>query len=310
MENQVRMLSADVDIVIPLYRSEEALPFLLEKLNEWILSQSKKVHVIFVEDGSLDATYATLLQLWGQYSFSKSVYRLSKNYGQQTATSVGFRFSTAPIIVTIDDDLQHDPFQIDKLLQVLNDADLVYGIYEVKKHHFFRNIGTKILQQILWTSGTDYRGVTSFRAMKSSVIQRFKISETSVVFVDEYLQRNASQIVKTQIQHAERKHGKSTYSGFKLFRFALQILLFHTEIPLRFITRFGLIMSLTFFALGCVFIYQKLFYSAQLGFTSLIVAIFFSTGMILLSLGIIGEYIRKIWVNQQHLNQVIIREKK
>jgi hypothetical protein len=90
---------------------------------------------------------------------------------------------------------------------------------------------------------------------------------------------------------------------------AIQIMLFHSSIPLKLIIRFGLLLSLAFFGIGCYFIYNKMIHNVPLGFTSLIVAIFFSTGLLLLSLGIIGEYIRKIWISQNQLDQVIVLKK-
>jgi hypothetical protein len=83
--------------------------------------------------------------------------------------------------------------------------------------------------------------------------------------------------------------------------------MYHSSIPLKIITRFGLIMSGIFFILGCLFIYNKMVNNVPLGYTSIIVALFFSTGMIMMSLGIIGEYIRKIWISQNNLNQILFK---
>ena len=144
--------------------------------------------------------------------------------------------------------------------------------------------------------------------MRSNVVAVFKNMQVPVLFVDEYLFQYSRKHAGCLVQHSPRHTGKSNYSGFRLFKMAMEILLFHSAIPLKLITRFGLLMSFVFFVLGCFYIWQKMFNDVQLGFTSLVVAIFFSTGMILLSLGIIGEYIRRIWVSQHSLDRIIVAE--
>lgn len=303
---------ADLDIVIPLYKSGNYLPALLQRLDEWVRSSGMKVQVIFVDDGSQDHTFETLLESVSGVSFETIPLQLATNYGQHTATAVGFHYTTAPLVATIDDDLQHDPFQLDQMLEILEseNADLVYGIYNDKKHSFFRNLGSSILKKILFSGGSDYTSVTSFRLMRASAVSAFKHKHFSVLFVDEYLMRYASHTTVCKVDHAQRKQGVSTYSGWKLLKLALGILLFHSSMPLKLITRFGLLMSFAFFLMGCYFIYNKMVNDVQLGYTSLIVAIFFSTGLIMLSLGIIGEYVRKIWISQHQLDKVIVIDKR
>lgn len=302
----------DLDIVIPLYKSGNYLPELLQRLDEWILRSGRKVKVIFVDDGSHDGTFEKLQTLLPDVSFETIPLQLATNYGQHTATAIGFHYSDAPLVATIDDDLQHDPFQLDAMMETLQqeNADLVYGIYDDKKHSFFRNLGSSILKKILLSGGNDYSAVTSFRLMRSTTVAAFKDKHFSVLFVDEYLIRYAGKMSECLVKHEQRKKGTSTYSGWKLLKLALGILLFHSSMPLKLITRFGLLMSLAFFVLGCYFIYNKMVNDVQLGFTSLIVAIFFSTGLIMLSLGIIGEYVRKIWISQHQLDRVIVIDKR
>ena len=100
---------------------------------------------------------------------------MHKNQGQHTAVAIGLGFSTAPCVVTMDDDLQHSPFDIERLYQKLIEGnhDLVYGTYETKKHHFLRNLGTKSLQLFLKWTDRDYSMVTSFRIMKKEVCSTF-----------------------------------------------------------------------------------------------------------------------------------------
>lgn len=300
----------DLDIVIPLYRTGANVSPLIDRLNEWTDSVSLSVRVIFVDDGSPDDTFTRLRDTLPQARFGHLALRLATNYGQYRATAVGFTHCSAPLVATLDDDLQHDPFQLNTLLDALRNEnlDLVYGIYEKRQHSVFRRFGSRLLKSILFSDGRDYSAATSFRLMRSEVLAVFKNIQVPVLFVDQYLLQYAHRHAGRVVTHSPRNRGKSTYSGLKLVRLALEILLFHSSLPLKLITRFGLLMSFVFFILGCFYIWQKMFNDVQLGFTSIVVSIFFSTGLILLSLGIIGEYIRRIWIAQHSLDRVIVAE--
>lgn len=299
----------DLDIVIPVYNSSLNITSLIERLNLWANETTYKFQVIFVDDCSNDNSIKKIIL--EPKAFEYKLIQLAKNYGQHTTTAVGLSKSSAPYVATIDDDLQHDPFELENLLKMLinEDIDLVYGVYQKKEHAAFRNFGSSLLKRILRLAGLNYNMVTSFRLMKSKVTKTFKNNNvTSIIFIDEYLTKIAKNQSSCLINHFSRKEGQSNYSTWKLVKFALKIILFHTAVPLRFITRFGLVMAIVFFMFGFYFTYNKIANNVPLGYSSLIVALFFSTGMILLSLGIIGEYIRKIWISQNKLDQVIILE--
>lgn len=299
----------DLDIVIPVYNSSLNINSLIERLNLWANETTYKFQVIFVDDCSNDNSIKKIIS--EPKAFEYKLIQLAKNYGQHTATAVGLSKSSAPYVATIDDDLQHDPFELENLLKILinEDVDLVYGVYQKKEHAAFRNFGSSLLKRILRLAGLNYNMVTSFRLMKSKVTKTFKNTNvTSIIFIDEYLTKIAKNQSSCLVNHFSRKEGQSNYSTWKLIKFAMKIILFHTAVPLRFITRFGLVMAIVFFMFGFYFTYNKIANNVPLGYSSLIVALFFSTGMILLSLGIIGEYIRKIWISQNKLDQVIILE--
>lgn len=301
---------SELDLVIPVYHSEKTVHQLVQQLDAWSLHSKLSPHVIFVDDGSRDQTFTVLNEALKKSSFSYQTIRLAQNYGQHTATATGFYVSRNNLVATIDDDLQHDPADLDKMYQCMleTDCDLVYGSYSDKKHHAFRNFGTRMLQSVLKLGGRDYSMVTSYRLMKAPVISSFKLKQTRTHFIDDFLLLGASSVTSCAITHTSRALGKSGYTFSSLVKMASVILILHSSLPLKMISRMGLIMSLVFFSLGCFYIYDKLVNAVAIGFTSLIVAIFFSTGLILFSLGIIGEYIRRIWVSKQELDRVIISE--
>lgn len=300
-----------IDVIIPVYKSKGSINALVEALVVWKDKSDFSLRFIFVEDGGEDGTFEELARLLGASTLNYSKYRLAQNHGQYTATAVGFHYSTAELVATMDDDLQHSPELIEELLKTMeeNDSDLVYGVYPDKRHSTFRNLASWIMKKIMHLDGVNYDKTSSFRIMKSSVISWFKNEVTPVYFLEETLLRSSGNVGNIEIKHNERLEGKSSYSSFKLFRMAIKMVLFHSSVPLKLITRFGVLMSMVFFIIGIYFIYNKTINNVPLGYTSMIVAIFFSTGLIMLSLGIIGEYIRKIWITQNRLDHVVVLTK-
>ncbi len=295
------------DIVIPMYNASERIEHLLDELA--ILFQSMTFRLILVDDFSKDNTVQKIKEIQANYPFEMELIRLSKNEGQHNATMIGLSFVKNEFVITLDDDLQHHPDQIPTLIQAYqqSDADLIYGAYHVKKHSLIRNIGSAVLKFIVKLSNPKLVNITSFRLVKKDVLKPFENNFKPIILLDEYLINQAASVEKITIEHHKSNGNSSTYSYRKLINFAINIILFHSAFPLRFITRLGLYMSLIFTVIGCYFIWQKFFQDVQIGFTSIIVSIFFSSGLILFALGIIGEYIRKIWVSQSQLNTILIR---
>lgn len=299
-----------IDVVIPIYNSENTCKLLVENIAAWAKQSNLDVHVIFVNDASTDNSLENLTSALIINPLSYQIISLAKNYGQHTATAIGFTYCTNKLIATIDDDLQQHPSVISVMLehQQKNNCDLVFGNYLQKQHSPIRNLGTKILQHLLNLQGKNYAMVTSCRLMKNSVIQVFKNHKRKVIFIDDYLLTGAKKVEACVVPHLKTTETNSRYSMLKLFSFAINILLLHSSLPLKLISRIGLLLSVVFFFTGCFYIYKKIAFDAMLGFTSLIVAIFFSTGLIMFSLGIIGEYIRRLWIVQQQLDEVIIAD--
>ncbi len=299
-----------LDLIIPIYNSSQSVDLLIKKINQLADDGFFKLHVIFVNDASTDNTHEVLCSAILQANFSYQIIRLAQNYGQHTATAIGIYYSKNQYVATIDDDLQHNPSDLKNLYQHLIEtkSDLVYGVFQQKRHHPVRNLGTKVLQQILRLDGREYSIVTSYRMMHNSVVSVFKTRHIKTHFIDDFFLLASSKSTCLAVNHQERVFGNSGYSFATLLKMAAKILFLHSSLPLKIISRMGLILSLVFFILGCFYIYQKLAYDIAIGFTSLIVAIFFSTGLILFSLGIIGEYIRRIWISKQELDKVIIAE--
>ena len=299
-----------LSLIIPIYRSETIIPELVNQVSAWMKELDYAVELILVNDHSPDQSEKVLLKALAEAKVTYQYISLAKNYGQHTATAIGMKYSRGEYVATMDDDLQHNPADIGLLFNYIIESnnDLVYGNYEIKKHSTLRNIGTRLLQWVLLKEGRKFSMVTSLRIMKRQVLQLLPIHAQKVFFLDDILLLSAGNVDTIPVTHNKRTIGKSGYSWFKLINMALSIILLHSSFPLRLISRAGLLISIIFFFVGTYYIFKKLMFDAVIGYTSIIVSIFFSTGLILFSLGIIGEYIRRMWEHLQRLDGVIIEK--
>ena len=237
--------------------------------------------------------------------------KLGRNFGQHNATLCGIRHASGNLIITLDDDLQTPPSEISKLIALheATDCELAYGIYPQKKHSWFRNLGSKLLKRLFRYLVNGIRDGSSFRLLTRDLANKLDAHNQHFVFIDQMLSWHTDDVEFADVEHREREEGKSGYSTRKLFRLALNIIFSYTDLPLRAMTWIGFITSILSFCIGGYFIYQKVAVGAALGFTALIVSIFFSTSIIVFSLGILGEYIGRIYASRGDRPNYSIKKK-
>ena len=288
-------------IVVPVYNSKDSLQELCDRTIKALGSFS--FEIIMVDDGSKDGSWQKILEIKAQFPNIIKAVRLQKNYGQHAALLCAFNYSRGEYVITIDDDLQYDPADIIHLIdkQKETGADVVYAILTAKQHSLMRKIGTQYVQQSSkLTTGHDVKG-SSFRLIHRDIIEKIITNHrTNFIFIDEVLLWYTSTFAFTQVKHHPRPHGKTGYNLRKLLRLYISTLTNYSLAPLRLMIILGFIFSLTTFIIGLKFIYKKLFYNVPMGYTSTIVAILFSTSIIMLCLGIIGQYLFKMYLAQQN----------
>lgn len=287
-------------VIVPVYNSEASLKELFQRLQATFEQNKAEFTVIFVDDYSKDNSWEVLSELKTEYPDQIIAVRLSKNFGQHNAILCGLSFIGDRDVITIDDDLQIPPEEITALIekQQSTGADVVYGIFDAKKHSVLRNIGSYLIGKIFqYFASTPGKG-SAFKLITSTVAKKLTQTNQNLIYLDEALSWFTDRIEFVQVKHEQRRDGKSGYSFFKLFFFTLNLITSYTSLPLRMITYFGLISSIVCVGFVGYFIYMKYTYGSELGFTALITAIFLSTGLILFSLGIIGEYIRRLYATQ------------
>ena len=286
-------------IVVPVFNSEASLRELRDRLLPVMDSTEKAYELIFVDDGSVDGSWEILKSLKGENPEIMTVIRLAKNFGQHSATFCGFQFAKGNFVITLDDDLQCPPEEIPKLIHRLEetDAELVYGIYGKSRYPFFRKLGSRFFKRFSSIIGRPEQG-SSFRLISSNITKKIIDNHQNFVFIDEILHWYTDYIALARVEHHARKYKSTTYSTRKILGLLANITIYYTNIPLKLMVYGGLISSAFFFILSIYFIAKKIFLNVPLGYTSLIVAILFSTSLILLSLGVIGEYLSRIYMVQ------------
>lgn len=292
------MRKGTISVVVPVFNGAQTLDDLFHRTQEVMAGLGMDFQVIYVDDRSPDNSWEEIERLKVLYPKHVKAIRLAKNAGQHNATLCGIHHSTGDFIVTIDDDLQIPPEEIPKLLQQRDDsgADLVYGVFKDKHHSYWRNAGSYMVNKFFYLFANTNGGGSSFRLITRELADHLKTLHQKYLLLDEVLSWYTNSVSSVTVEHYPRTKGQSGYSFFKLVLLTLNYVINYTVIPLRFMTWVGMLGALVTFVLSIYYIYDKLFNAVELGFTSLIVAVFFSTSLILFSLGIIGEYISRLFV--------------
>ena len=300
----------DYSIVVPVYNSEKALPKLYSGLNKVMNDLNSSFEVIFVEDCGLDNSWEVIKDIKSKNEETVRAVRLNKNFGQHNATMCGFVFAKGERIITIDDDLQNPPEEIKKLVLTFeaNNSDITYGIYSKKQHDFARNAMSSAVKKTnkVLLKGTD-RG-SSFRLMSRRLIDKILDHNITFIFIDEVIQWYTNKTSFVYVDNKKREFNKSGYSSLQLIKLASNLAYFYTNIPLKIMVYGGMVVSFFSFLLAMKYVLQKMFYDVPLGYTSVIVAILFSTSIIVFSLGVIGGYLSRIQIIQNKKPQFNIDE--
>lgn len=295
------MTQPKYSVVVPVYNSEDTLEELFSRTKAVFDRLGAAFEFIFVEDCGADDSWAILKKLKEDHPDMVTAIKLHRNYGQHNATICGFSFIRGEVVITIDDDLQHPPEEILKLIEEYDesDVDIVYGIFNKKQHSKLRNMGSRSIKKTskLLLKGTG-KG-SSFRLIKKEIVDKLLDHNIHFVFIDQLLLWHTNDFAFIEVEHHKRRVKKSGYTAKKLFTLTTDLIYFYTNIPLKLMVYGGMVMSLIFFLLGLRFILQKWLFNVTVpGYTSTIVTILFSTGIIVFSLGIIGGYLSRIYMVQ------------
>jgi glycosyltransferase involved in cell wall biosynthesis len=282
-----------VSVVIPVYNSAASLPMLLERLSVALAALGAGYEVILVNDGSRDASWATIVELAERYPCLRGI-NLMRNFGQHNALLAGIRAARNPVVVTMDDDLQHPPDEIHKLLDMLDQGyDVVYGVPARLPHSPWRNLTSWLLKRMMSAAvgAKEARKFSAFRAFRTELREAFASYRSPTVFLDVLLGWGTTRFGAVKVRHDRRKVGKSNYTLRKLLRMAVMLLTGFTTGPLRLASFVG--FSFTCFGFGVlVYVLVRAVVQGSIpGFPFLASLIALFSGAQLFALGIIGEYV-------------------
>lgn len=302
-----------ISFVIPCYRSEHTLPHVIAEIEEKMKTLTQYEYDVFlVNDCSPDNTFGVIKKLCEEHENIKGI-SFAKNFGQHAALMAGLRHSDGDYVVCLDDDGQTPADEVDRLLDKLEEGyDAVYAKYEHKQHSAFRNFGSKVneLMTRVMLGKPDDLYVSSYFAVKRFVVNDMIRYENSYPYVIGLVLRATGKITNVSVNHREREEGSSGYTLKKLMGLWFNGFTAFSVKPLRIATAIGGVSAAMGFLYGIYTIIKRLVNpNVPMGFSSTMAAIVFFGGMIMLMLGLIGEYIGRIYISMNNSPQYVIREK-
>lgn len=302
-----------VSFVIPCYRSEKTLNGVISEIKETMEKLNRYVYeIILVNDSSPDDTWKTIEKLSEENNNIIGI-NLAKNFGQHAALMAGMRESEGDYVICLDDDGQTPANEVDKLLTALEDGhDAVYAKYGNKKHSAFRNLGSRVndLMTRVMLGKPKELFVSSYFGVKRFVVEDMIRYQNSYPYVIGLVLRATKNIVNVEVTHREREEGKSGYTLKKLLGLWFNGFTAFSVTPLRIATVIGIFCAFVGFLYGIyVFVRRLLDPNIVMGFSSLMCVILFVGGMLMIMLGLIGEYIGRIYISLNNSPQYVIREK-
>jgi undecaprenyl-phosphate 4-deoxy-4-formamido-L-arabinose transferase len=298
-------------VVIPVYRGESTLEALVERLAAVLPRVARQFEVVLVNDGSPDDSWGTIRRLACKHRWVRGI-SLSRNYGQENATLCGILESRFDIIATMDDDLQHSPEDLPRLLRKLNEGyDVVYGVPRVRRQSWWKTAASAIVKWVISRSMglSAVRDLSAYKVFRADLRETFGAMNGRDVLIDVLLSWITARFASVEIEEAPRTHGTSNYDLPKLVKVALRAMTNYTTIPLRFASIVGFVFTIMgFFVLLYVLtVYFALGSIPGFTFLASVIAIF--SGVQLFALGIIGEYLARLFERSSGRPPYAIRER-
>ena len=290
-------LRSSISVVVPVFNSEGTLDELVSRLKTVLSQFADEWEIILVNDGSQDESWRLVCKVARQYSWIRGI-DLMRNYGQHNALLAGIREAQYSVIVTMDDDLQNPPEEIPLLLAKLHEGyDVVYGTPAREQHGPWRDLASRVTKLVLQSAmgAETARKVSAFRVFRTQVREAFANYQGPFVSIDVLLTWGTTRFAAVSVRHDPRRIGKSNYTFRKLVTHALNMMTGFSVLPLQLASLMGFCFAL-FGLLVLVYVLGR--YLIQGGsvpgfpFLASTIAIF--SGVQLLSLGIIGEYLSRM----------------
>lgn len=300
-----------ISIVSPVYRAELILEKLVFEIKKTMDSMEVSYEIILVDDRSPDNSWEKMKMLSSIHSEVKSI-RLSKNFGQHPAIFAGLSQVNGEWIVVMDCDLQDQPKEIKKLLDKTKEGyDVVLARRTQRKDTFFKKISSSIFSKIYgYFTDTKYDNeIANFGIYHKKVINSIVKVSDYIKFFPLFVSFVGYNSTSIEVEHASRDSGSTSYSFMKLVSLAFNSIISFSNKPLKIFVKFGIIISILSIFVGSYYIYQAIHHEIEvLGFTSIIVSIWFLSGILMTMIGVTGIYIGKIFDQTKNRPVFIIDE--
>ncbi len=305
----------EYSIVIPTYRGAAALPQLMERLSAVMDRSGKTYEIIVVDDDSPDHSWDVIKELKRCYPRLRAL-KLMSNVGQFRALMCGFDHVRGAYVITMDDDLQNPPEEIPKLITGLADhpdMDGVIGAYTDKKHSLWRRLGSGLIHWVnrLVSHKPPDLQTTSFRLLRRHLVDAISEHQTMNPVMGPLVVQNSRRLMNVTVEHHPRKLGTSNYTLLGLIKLSLDHVLNFSVIPLKIVSIIGIISALISVGLGSFYLIRYLttdIGTQVKGWTTVVLLVTFFSGLMLFSIGLIGEYLIRIIREVSHAPRYVVRE--
>lgn len=304
-------MKPEISIVIPVYNEEESIADLFDSLYRAARSLGRTFEIIFVNDGSKDASFALLYDLQ-KLRREVRLIDLNGNFGQHMAVMSGLASARGDKIITMDADLQNPPEAIAEIVGKLDEGHDVVGTYRIgRRDPFFRKIASKIVNKI--TSRITKLEISDYgcmmRGFDRRIVEIINAAKESTTFIPALAQEFSVNPTEIPIPHRERLKGSSKYGLAQLIRLNFDLMTGFSVAPLQIVTMAGMVISALSFILVCYMFLRRLVVAPEVGGVFTLMAIqFLLTGVTLMSLGVVGEYIGRIYREVNGRPRFVVRK--
>ena len=299
-----------LSIVIPVYNGASSVAELVGALEE--LSIEGGHEIVLVNDGSPDDSLAVCRGLLDKARVPITLVNLARNYGEHNAVMTGLRRTSGAHVITMDDDLQNPPEEVERLLAFAQRSgkEAIYTYYDDKRHALWRNLGSRFANRVADFVLDKPKGLylSSFRCMSAFVVREITRYQGPFPYIDGLILQVTHDIDRLLVRHLPRAVGRSNYTLRRLLRLWTSMFVNFSVMPLRLSTLTGFVLSLLGAIGGAMAIAEAVFSSPPPGWASLFAAVLLLSGVQLMILGIVGEYLGRLYLTANGKPQAVVKE--
>lgn len=300
----------EISFVVPVYNGAGSIGEVVRQIiNAY---PGMEIEVVLVNDGSADDSEAVCRKLVDQHPLQVSFVQLMKNFGEHSAVLAGLSRTRGEFVAVLDDDGQNPPAEVRKLYDLCRsrELDVVYGFYEKKAHHWFRNLGSWLNDKAanIMVRKPPEIYLSSFKVMRRRLVDEIVRYKGPYPYIDGLIFRTTSRVGQTQVKHVQRQSGQSGYTLRKLVRLWLNMFVNHSMLPLRIASILGAVTAgLSALMILAILVEKLATPNYPIGIPSILVSILFFAGVQLIILGVVGEYLGRLFLDHNGVPQYVVR---